>query len=167
MTIRGFELRKIYPSSGNPATPAFPEADSQDWVRGEPVYGNISGYLEKAAATTPLIMGIADDAAANSATAQTDGLMKRATVIDTTQVWEGSIRYDEDGDADDQIAQTMLFASYGIIESSTVANAWVIDTSNVTQKRVTIIGLVDAVAVLYGRVMFKFIGSCMQAQNAN
>lgn len=165
-TIRGFELRKVTPSSANANTESFPEGDSEDWVRGEPVYGNIGGYLAKAAATTPLILGIADDAAANSATAETDGLTKRATVIDTTQIWEGSVRYDEDGDADDQIKVTQLFNCYGIIESSTVANAWVIDLSNVTQKRVRIIKLVDVAAVVYGRVQFKFLSSCMQAQVA-
>jgi hypothetical protein len=111
-------------------------------------------------------MGIADDPAVNSATAESVGLTKRAVVIDTTQIWEGSVRYDEDGDADDQIAQAMLFNCYGILESSTVANKWVIDLSNVTQKRVRIIKLVDVVGVVYGRVQFKFLSSCMQAQVA-
>lgn len=166
--IVGMSLVKIYPSSGTPNTPEFPEAASTDFVRGEPVYF-VSGYLTKYAASSNNILGMAADDAANSSDAVTDGLKKRALIFDNNQVWMTNVRQDDTGTSVDAIVATDMGSSFGIIEStvSGATNKWVIDTSDTSNKRVTIIGFVDAIGDIYGRVLFKWIHTYLQAEIAN
>lgn len=166
MSIQPMILRQHFPSSVDPNSKAFPEANSQDFIVGEPTY-LVSGYLTKFAVGANNLLGMADDAAANDAAAQTKGLTKRVTMFNSNQIWEANVRNDDDGDADDAIAATDMGASFGIIESTVVADRWCINKADTTNKRVTIIGFVDAVGDIYGRVLFFWINAYLQPHIAN
>jgi hypothetical protein len=154
-------LRQMTPPTATPHNIQVPEANSQDCALGEPVYVDVSvGYAKKATAST-VLLGVAAEAFANDAAAQTGALTKNVMEITPEQVWEGTIINGEDG-INDKAAQTDLYKSYEIVESSNEANVWCVNKAGTTNKRVTIVGFVDAVGTIYGRVLFRFIGTNLQ-----
>jgi len=161
----GLVLRRIRPASLSPTMRSLPEANSQDFKRGEPVYVN-SGYLTKAGAADNFA-GIADEAAANDAAAVTKGLRKRFLPLEAGYEFEMSVSYNETGGATDKIEATDLDTSLGIVESSLTPDAWIVNKADTTNKRITIVEFVDPVGTLYGRVMVRFIPAYYQEQRAN
>lgn len=135
------------------------EANSQDHKVGELVRA-ASGFIGKRAAATDLILGIADRDGANDAAAQTKGLKSRYQLIQPNAVYMASVSA---AGAATTSAQTDMYSSFGVIESSVEADKWTVNKSDTTNKRVTIIGLVDPAGTTHGRVLVQFIAAQIQS----
>jgi hypothetical protein len=85
-------LARMTFTEGEPPIFYCPEGNSQSFLKGEPVF-NSFGYLIEIAGDTPgQIYGIAAQAGANSATAQTDGVMCPVFLALPTAVFEATMK---------------------------------------------------------------------------
>ncbi len=130
------------------------EGDSEDGKKGEPVQLS-SGFLVKRSAASEKIFGFLMDDMENSATAETDGDKVRVLVLSTNQYFVGSMS--------GVSAATDRGKSYGIVESGTVTDAWHVNKSDTSNKKVTIIDLLEPVGDTNTLVKVKFIATQMQA----
>ncbi len=153
MAIYSLQWVRSLSNSNPPTYDDFFEGDSVDAVAGEPVYLT-SGFMVKRSANTQIVLGLIDEPAANSATAETDLLKKRVQIISLGQVYIASISA---AGATANVAQTDVGVAYGIIESSVTANKWVINRSETTNTSVRVLKNYDAIGAVDGRVEVTFL----------
>ncbi len=128
--------------------------DSVDGTKGEPVQLS-SGFIVKRSSTSEKIFGFLAEDSGNSATAETDGDRVRVLVLSTNLYFTATMS--------GVSAATDRGKSYGIVESGSVADAWHVNKSDTSNKKVTIIELLEPVGDTNTLVKLKFISAQMQA----
>ena len=147
-------IRAIQPAAplGQTSTPVREASvkTSETWAKGAILVAD-TGQLAEAGGDPVLIVGVALNT-------------YPATYVDVANVakyipampgieFEGTI---DAGSGTTALTQAMLFTSRGLVATSGV---WHIDSSETTEDRVVITGLVDAVGTLAGRVRFQFLAA--------
>lgn len=149
-TIAQQSMIVAFTISGNaPRVQSFPEAASQTFVAGEPVYLS-SGYVTECGDDPSAILGIAADNAHNDSTA---GKYSVGVYIpDSDMVFEANIY-----GGGNLTAITDVGRSMGIYRDTTNSKLYV-DKGDTHNHRVVVVGLSkkDAVGDTYGRVLVQF-----------
>lgn len=147
-------LQKVYAVStvsGNPPeTKNYPEAASQTFYQGEPVYLS-SGYVTACGADPSTILGFAAADGSNT----TAGAVETPVWIANEDTYFCANVYHTSAPSA-ITAITEVGTSYGIVE---VSNKWHIDLSDTSNTRVQVKWLDerDTVGDTYGRVWFKVL----------